>query len=35
MKKIETTVSLPYTSREIAVGYDRRQGEPYLRTRKE
>jgi hypothetical protein len=35
MKKIETTISIPATSRELALGYDRRDGSPYYRIRKE
>lgn len=35
MKKLEVTVSVPATRREVALGYDRRQGSPYARLRKE
>jgi hypothetical protein len=35
MKKIETTISVPATRRELALGYDRRQSKPYARLRKE
>ena len=35
MKKIETTISVPKTSRELALGYDRQQGKSYARIRKE
>lgn len=35
MKKLETTISVPWTNRELALGYDRRQGEAFYRLRKE
>jgi len=35
MKKVEATVSVPKTRRELAVGYDRRDGAPYATVRKE
>jgi len=35
MKKLEATISVPKTRRELAVGYDRRDGAPYAKIRKE
>jgi len=35
MKRVELTTSIPKTSRELAIGYDRQQGKPFARLRKE